>query len=400
MKRIFSMFVYGVLGTFLWFFAPYQAEAKTAVSLPTYWKGFATAKMGVVPVEGRPYKTWMVVHEPHPGRSLYVKVSSRGELLYFCQKDPHKEEGPNDLCLVNMNEPVPKERILLDRNKKNERDITRYQAIEGDWLLLLTNHQEFKLRNLKTGAWVFVGKVQIKSVDNEMGPFSNMSGNKVVWVDEYIDKKTGRRNAVKLFDIKTRKTKTLFEAPSDYDIDHVALDGNHLVYSLVDLRERMTKGIVHSNVYYYDISKNTHLQLKHDGSASQCEIAWPYVAWKTSVLYNWGGIYLYNIETGKGKELVQGKTQFIPPEGYHFPHISNVGVVWDRAEWGFPVYLYNLTTKTKETMDPKGTLPSLSGHYMSWRSHSDPRCPGTEDDLCTFFSDLSAPMPKDEIKQE
>ncbi len=392
-QRIVVMYVICSVVTF--FISAEMSDAKP--SFHSYWKGFASSPIRATPIQNRPYAAWMVATTPHMDEHLYGEVSSRGEFIYWCKLKAHSKTGPNTICLINFTEPVLKERILLD--KRREPRVIGYHAISGDWILLVTTHHEFTLLNLKTGKQLFVGKVQIGRVENEVGPFGTIYGNKVVWVDEYLDPLKRRRNAVMLFDIPTRKTKTLFEVPPDFEIDHVALEGERLVYSLVDLRKEYFQGIVDSDVHLYEIETGKHTQLSHTKEASQPEIAWPYIVWKTSLHFNSGGVYLYNAETQEGKELAKANLDSLPPFRYDFPRISPAGVTWKKLGDG-PVPLYHPVTQTKEIMDPDGGLPSISGLYMTWVSGSKPTCPRPEKHSdCLFFSDLSKPNPQQESKK-
>ncbi len=336
-----------------------------------------------------PYKTWMITDTPRQFLSSYA--TSQGFLVYQCTADPTEKELLRSICWIDLKEAEPKEHILHVPKGYEDQPVLR--GIDGEWILFYTEGRiVFKVANLRTGEEVFVGRITLgKQVDNPVGPFGAIAGGKVVWVDEYDDK-TGRRNAVKEFDLKSRTTKTLFEAPVVHEIDHVAVEGNRVVYSLVNLKDRKTLG-VDSDIYLYDIDKKKHTRLSKTKFASQPEIHWPYVVWKTGIHFVGGGIYVYNAETKQGKEIKEVEDSKIPLRyhTYQFPYISEHGVTWSAVGRGEVEVYSPKDKKMKVKLYKESVCMYISGKYIAWITHGEKSCPHNEKLGCIMVTDLSKP---------
>lgn len=372
-----------------------SAKPSTPAPLP-YWRGFLKTPVKPVEVFDRPYRTWMLSSTPHPVGIPYA--SRQGLLVYRCRIHPKDEESLETICFIDFKEATLSERML--RPPKNETKRLRLGGIrnvDGDFVLGLAGEKNntFRVLHLRTGKQVIVGKIKQAPVDHPVGPFATIEGGRVVWVDEYKDKKTGRRNAVRLFDLQTRKTQTLFEVPPLHEVDQVALEGNRLLYSLVDVKDQLTQGVVDSDIYLYDLTSNQHTQITQTGWASQPSIAWPYLVWKTAIFFPGGGIYVYNAETKEGKEVVTATERTLPSRQYRFPRVSSAGATWIGDDSDRRVVLYHPKTQRQEVLGEKGWVVSLGGSYITWMSdqQNDPACPAPKEKGCLFFSDLSAPSP-------
>ncbi len=368
----------------------------TSTPSDPYFRGFVKTPVVATELTDRPYRTWMIPSLPHPDRLTYA--SNHGLLVYQCQSNPTDEESDLTFCFIDFREPVLTERMLpLPKQKTTRLFLGGPRAVSGDWVLGISGWKSdtYRAFHLKTGKQLIVGKIRKTPVDHPVGPFATIADHRVVWVDEYRDK-TGRRNAIKLFDLNTHRAKTLFEVPPVHEVDQVALEKNLLVYSLVDLKDQESKGEVASDIYLYNLTTKTHTRLSQTKHASQPDIAWPYVVWKTGVFFGVSGIYLYNGETKTGTELIQATRGTSPIRSYEFPFISKEGVAWHGLDSDRRVVLYHPKTKTEEVLAKAGWTVSLAGHYLTWESDNekDPSCTAPKKKDCLYFTDLSVPNRK------
>ncbi len=254
---------------------------------------------------------------------------------------------------------------------------------DGDWLVYARSNASEAIiaRNTRTGERIEVGRIAAGFVNSPIGPAYAISGSRIAWADESLAPDGKRSESIVVFDLDDRTSRTVATLPPSTVADTVSLAGDLLVWSQTDITDTAN---VSCDVYSCLLSTGEVRRLSHDGRASMPCTNGAYVVWKiTYSRFACGGIYLYEVATGRGQEIagaVAGESCYdMPTIGQDY--VTFISVDLDR------IPLYHLRDGTTEALANGGGRTYTAGHYVVWVGDTVTK----KQDWYLLWADLSMP---------
>lgn len=334
-------------------------------------------KLDAIPVSGKAYRT--LAFKPTNGYSV-LSVTPDGRIFLSCLTAQQGDD--TGICIIDPASAT--ETLAVDPRAKKSRIAPGSGS--GDWMVygLFGAPQRIMALNTRTGEEIEVGRVSAGTTDNLVGLVYAISGSRIVWVDSQgaAGKQT---ETIMLFDLDSRTGRALAPVQPPLLIDQIDISGDDVVWSQVDIQNEKD---VRSDVYLYRLSTGELRALSRDGRASMPRITGHYVVWKTTASrFAYGGVYLYDLATGAGKEITRPDPNAQPiPKGYDAPSVGDRGVTWISSA-NDKIELYHPESGTTEVLDQGGGKAFVAGHYIVWVNDSVSQ----KGNWHVLWSDLSAP---------
>ncbi len=333
------------------------------------------------PVADAPYRT--LAMKPATGCAGPI-VTRDGRIILSCLLPDSSKGSDTGIFIIDPCSGV--ETLVVD--PRVEGGPIGAGRADGDWLVYarLDAPQAIIARSIRSGERIEVGRIAAGVVDSPIGPAYAISGSRIAWADESLAPDGKRTESIVVFDLDSRTSTTVATLPPSTVADTVSLAGDLLVWSQTDVTDPDN---VSCDVYSCLLSTGQVRRLSHDGRASTPCTNGAYVVWQTTYSrFASGGIYLYEVATGRGQEIASPVDGEAGKIAFGTPTIGEDGVtfssnVFDR------IPLYHIHDGTMETLATGGGRTYTAGHYIAWVGDTVTE----KQDWYLLWADLSLPTP-------